>query len=142
MAECNACGASISPNELFCGNCGTQQISNAPELKTVAARHSEPVEVQPETPSVTEPPVTQPPVTQPPVAEPPVAELAAAEPAVAESPSPELSATLEPAPIASESHRGSFTDDVHASSTGTPQRGTGGGHRTSVKQLDPGTILN
>ncbi|HVF22700.1 MAG TPA: protein kinase [Pyrinomonadaceae bacterium] len=132
MAECNACGAHVSPNELFCGNCGTQQLSNSPELRTVAARLSEAVEVQPETP----------PVTEPPVVEPAAADPATAEPAVAESPSPELSATLEPAPISSESIRGSSTGNVHASDTGTPQRGTGGGRRAGVKQLDPGTILN
>jgi hypothetical protein len=127
MAECNACGAPVSPDELFCGNCGTQQIPNSPELKTVAAKLSEAVEVQP-------PP--------PPVAAPPVAELHVTEP-------PELPKTLEdeqipaqePAPISSESLGGSFTDNVQASSTSTPQRGTGG-RRANVKQLDPGTLLN
>jgi serine/threonine-protein kinase len=127
MAECNACGAPVSPDELFCGNCGTQQIPNSPELKTVAAKLSEAVEVQP---------------PSPPVAAPPVAELHVTEP-------PELPKTLEdeqipaqePAPISSESLGGSFTDNVQASSTSTPQRGTGG-RRANVKQLDPGTLLN
>src|SRR5688572_4536700 len=115
MAECNACGARVSPGELFCGTCGTQQIPNSPELKTVAAKFSEGVEVQPEAPP-------QPPAKEAPVAEPPA---------------PELSATLEPAPISSESLGGSFTDDVHAAGTGTPPRGTGG-RRANVQQLDPG----
>lgn len=127
MAECNACGASVSPDELFCGNCGSQQIPNSPELKTVAANLSERVEVQP-------PP--------PPIVNSPVAELHVTEP-------PELSKTLEdesipaqePAPISSESLGGSFTDNVQASSTSTPQRGTGG-RRANVQQLDPATILN
>src|SRR5688572_28819697 len=127
MAECNACGARVSPGELFCGNCGTQQISNSPELKTVAANLSEAVEVQPETPPVTEPPIDETPVDETPVDETPVARPAVAEPPAAETPAPELSATLEPAPISSESLGGSFTDSVHAASTGTPQRGTGGG---------------
>ena len=112
MAECNACGARVSPDELFCGNCGTQQISNSPELKTVAANLSEAVEVQPPPPPVAKPPAADPHVTE----------------------QPELSETLEdaeipapePAPISSESLGGSFTDNVQASGTGTPQRGTGG----------------
>jgi hypothetical protein len=36
MAECSACGASYSPGEHFCGNCGAQLIPNDPELKTMA----------------------------------------------------------------------------------------------------------
>src|SRR5262245_14690933 len=36
MAECNACGARVSPGEHFCGNCGTQLIPTSPELKTLA----------------------------------------------------------------------------------------------------------
>ena len=147
MAECNACGARVSPGELFCGNCGTQQISNSPELKTVAANLSEPVEVQPETPPISEPPVKEVPVEEPPAEEspaeePPVEEPPAEEESVEETPTPELSATLEPAPISSESLGGSFTDNVQDAGTGTPQRSTGGGHRANVKQLDPGTILN
>lgn len=142
MAECNACGARVSPGELFCGNCGTQQISNSPELKTVAANLGEAVEVQPHTPPVEEPPVAEPPVTEPPAREAPAIEPPVPEPPVVEPPPGELSATLEPAPISSESLGGSFTDNVHAPGTGTPSRGTGGGHRNNVKQLDPGTILN
>jgi len=137
MAECNACGARISPGELFCGNCGTQQIPNSPELKTVAANFGEAVEVQPETPPITEPPAADPPVEEPPIEEPPEQESPEQEAAA-----PELSATLEPAPISSESLGGSFTDSVHvAEGTGAPHRSTGG-RRAAVKQLDPGTILN
>ena len=152
MAECNACGAHVSPGELFCGNCGTQQLSNSPELKTVAANLSEAVELPPEAPPIIEPPVTEPPVAEPPVPEPPAEEPPAeeppareppaSEPSVAQTPGTELSATLEPTPISSESLGGSFTDSVQPAGTGTPQRGTGGGHRNNVKQLEPGTILN
>src|SRR5688572_2505655 len=45
MAECIACGASVSPGEHFCGSCGTQQIPSSSEFKTVAASLSEGVEV-------------------------------------------------------------------------------------------------
>ena len=137
MADCNACGASVSPDELFCGNCGAQQIPNSPELKTVAANLGEAVEVQPETP---------------PVSDAPLADAPASEPLITDPPVDELSATLEdaqvsapvPPPISSDSLGGSFTDNVHISETGTgtPQRGTGGGRRAAVKQLDPNTILN
>ncbi|HSK65173.1 MAG TPA: protein kinase [Pyrinomonadaceae bacterium] len=112
MAQCNACGARISPGELFCGNCGTQLVPNSPELKTVAANLSDEVEVQPHVESL------------------PSDELHVTD-----------SGTAESAPISSNSLGGSFTDNVHMSETSAAPRGTGG-HRPAVKQLDPGTILN
>jgi tRNA A-37 threonylcarbamoyl transferase component Bud32 len=96
MAQCNACGARVSPGELFCGNCGTQLVPNSPELKTVAVSLSDELEVQPDT-------------------------LPPAEPQVDEE-----SSTVEPAPISSNSLGGSFTDNVHMSETAAAPRGTGG----------------
>ena len=136
MAECNACGARVSPDELFCGNCGTQQIPNSPELKTVAANFSEPLEVQPETPPVADAPAAEA-VEDQPIGDQPIEDQSVDSSAAAA----ELSATLEPTPISSASLGGSFTDNVEPAGTGTPQRGTGG-RRATVKQLDPSTILN
>ncbi|HSD45480.1 MAG TPA: protein kinase [Pyrinomonadaceae bacterium] len=136
MAECNACGARVSPGELFCGNCGTQQLSNSPELKTVAANFSEPLEVQPDTPPVADAPAAEA-VEDQPIGDQPGEDQSVDSSAAAA----ELSATLEPTPISSASLGGSFTDNVEPADTGTPQRGTGG-RRATVKQLDPSTILN
>ena len=112
MSECIACGASVSPGEHFCGNCGTQQLPPNAELKTVAANFSGEFEVQPETPSASEPPISE----------------AAA-------------VTGEPAPISSNSLGGSFTDNVDIAETTATPRGTGG-KRPAVKQLESNTILN
>src|SRR5215213_8357848 len=37
MSECQSCGAHVSPDEHFCGNCGARLPSSSGELKTVAA---------------------------------------------------------------------------------------------------------
>src|SRR5829696_430893 len=37
MTECSSCGARVSPDEHFCGNCGAQLVPSSAELKTVAA---------------------------------------------------------------------------------------------------------
>ena len=37
MAECSACGTRYSPGEHFCGNCGSQLMPSASELKTLSA---------------------------------------------------------------------------------------------------------
>src|SRR5215204_6212139 len=47
MAECNVCGARVSPGEHFCGNCGTQLTPSATELETLSATLGDEVEVQP-----------------------------------------------------------------------------------------------
>ena len=125
MAECNACGARVSPGEHFCGNCGTQQIPNSPELKTVAANLGEHGEVQFAPPPQPSAESSSAPEPSAPLAEPPVSE-AAVEP--------------ESTPISSASLGGSYTDNVQPE-TGSPARGTGG-KRSTVKQLDSNTILN
>jgi len=45
-------------------------------------------------------------------------------------------------PISSDSLGGSFTDNVEAPGTSSPQKGTTGGHRPTVKQLASNTVLN
>jgi hypothetical protein len=96
MAECNACGARVSPAEHFCGNCGTQQLPIDSELRTIAADLSgEDLGVHADIETTTPP--------------------EASEPAV----------TAEPKPISSASLGGSYTDNVILETTATP-RGTGG----------------
>ena len=113
MAECIACGADVSREEHFCGNCGTQQLPIDSELKTIAADLSEDLGVHPH-----------------------VATDVAAPPEVSEA-----VVTGEPKPISSNSLGGSFTDNVGINETNAAPRGTGG-KRPTVKQLESNTILN
>src|SRR5215212_745131 len=124
MAECNVCGARVSPGEHFCGNCGTQLAPSATELRTLAATLGDEVAVQPEV-------------------------EAAAAPAEAHEPSGDLETAVVDsqstgealAPISSSSLGGSFTDSIPGA-TSTPKHGTTGGHRPTVKQLAANTVLN
>lgn len=150
MAECNACGARVSPGEHFCGNCGTQLIPSSADLRAMSATLGDEVEVRPaeaaamaetlepavddqEALSTLEQPVYQPPVEATP--EPPAAEP--------ESAANQVVTGEASAPIASSS-AGGFTDNVRAGGTGSAARreGTTGGHRPAVKQLAANTVLN
>src|ERR1041385_4628895 len=122
MAECNVCGARISPGEHFCGNCGTQLAPSAMELNTLSATLGDEVEVQ-----TLE-------AAAPAEAHEPSGSL---ETAVVDSPDTEESAT----PISSASLGGTFTDSIPGK-TATPKESTTGGHRPAVKQLTPNTVLN
>src|ERR1044072_4646484 len=112
MAECIACGERISPDEHFCGNCGTQQLPINAELRTIAADLSEDLRVQADIPAQ-----------------------------VAARPGSEPIATGDPKPNSSASLGGSYTDTVYQGETSAPPRGTGG-KRPAVKQLETNTILN
>src|SRR3569832_957627 len=46
MSECHSCGASVSPGEHFCGNCGMQVKPSSVELKTVAPNPGDEEKVQ------------------------------------------------------------------------------------------------
>jgi serine/threonine protein kinase, bacterial len=128
MPECSACGAHVSPDEHFCGNCGTQQNPISPELKTVAASLGEQGDLHRTDASDPAPASFAPPTPE-------ITETSAA---VVE-PEPEVA---EPKPISSESLGGVFTDSVRVPEpTGSPGRGTGG-HRPAVKQLAANTVLN
>src|SRR5215213_920245 len=128
MAECNVCGARVSPGEHFCGNCGTQVAPSETELETLSATPGDEVDVQP-------------------VAEQPIA--AAVAPAEAHGPSVNLKTTVvepestaaAPTPVPANSPGTASTDNVKGA-TSTPKEGTTGGHRPTVKQLTPNTVLN
>src|SRR6185295_18496452 len=130
MTECNACGARISPDEHFCGNCGSQLVPSSAELKTVSANIGDDGEVRPEWAETLEP------------------EAADETPITAEQPVSEILETTvvapeESTPISSNSLGGSFTDNVQApGATAAPKReSTTGGHRPTVKQLAQNTVL-
>ena len=132
-----------------------QLVPTSPELKTMAATlgdqdevHStksgafaetlEP-EVTDETPITAEQPVYEPPID---VAAPAAVANEPPSSSIAENPLVEDVDTGE-RPISSDSLGGSFTDNVRApGSTGTPRESTTGGHRPTVKQLAPNTVLN
>jgi len=132
MTECNACGARVSSDEHFCGNCGTQLVPSSPELRTVSANIGDDGELHPEWAETLEPePAEETPIT----AEQPVSEILETTVVTPEDSSPSIS---------SNSLGGSFTDNVQAPvGTGAPKReSTTGGHRPTVKQLPQNTVLN
>ena len=138
MTECNACGARVSPDEHFCGNCGAQLLPDSPELKTVSAGIGDNGEVSPEWAETLEPEASEESAVV--AAEQPAAEQGIS--AILETSMVEAPVTEE-RPISSNSLGGSFTDNVQApSATSTPKEGTTGGHRPTVKQLPAGTVLN
>src|SRR5215203_2367431 len=152
MTECNACGARVSPDEHFCGNCGAPLTPSSAELKTVAASLGDDDDVHAdegkEWAQTLEPEV---PEELPTTLEQPVYEAgSAAAVAEAREPSGSLETTVvtpdfeESSPsISSNSLGGSFTDNMQAPGTATPKReGTTGGHRPGVKQLAANTVLN
>ncbi len=131
MTECNACGARVSPDEHFCGNCGSQLVPSSAELRTVSANIGDDGELRPEWAETLEPePADETPIT----AEQPVSEILETT----------VVAPEESAPISSNSLGGSFTDNVQApGATAAPKReSTTGGHRPTVKQLAQNTVLN
>lgn len=143
MSECHSCGARVSPDEHFCGNCGMQIKPSSAEFKTINADSGDEENVSPradrewantlddETPVIRD-------------------QVEAAPPAEAPEPSGSLETTFvapetdEPStPISSNSLGGSFTDNVAArGKTSTPTEGTTGGKRPTVKQLATATVLN
>lgn len=131
MAECKECGANIALHEHFCGNCGAQQPPTSAELKTVAA-----ISIG-DAPELTSPPIPSAPADFPET--PPFSSDSLGDtPPISSNP---LSDTP---PISSSSQGDSATDDVQvvAPTGATHHRGTTGGHQPSVKQLEPGTVLN
>ena len=165
MAECRECGAIVATSENFCGNCGTQNPPASAELKTVAATldqlaitqsEDEPIVVEQATeePLIEEPPIVEraseavadvaPIEEKTKIVEAPVEPVVAVEPPEAVAPVVALSTAEEPSsPISSNSLGGSSTDDVGVNSTSAhPKRGTTGGRQPSVKQQEPGTVLN
>src|SRR5438552_10467512 len=126
MADCSECGAAIAPGTSFCGNCGTHHPAVSEEPKNVSGAVGS--EAPPEAAAV-------------------VSIEATAKPA--ESPDEKPEAKPDPArtnvsdQISPHSPGGLETDDVRVlSTTATKHKGTTGGPLPSVKQLDPGTVLN
>ncbi|HKZ81380.1 MAG TPA: protein kinase [Pyrinomonadaceae bacterium] len=64
MVECRECGANVAPDELFCGNCGSEQLSAAAQKEEPAGEGQE-VLVNPETRETSDSAAVQPPLREP-----------------------------------------------------------------------------
>ena len=152
MAECSACGARYSPGEHYCGNCGSQLMPGASELKTLSATLGDDPGAQPLTSAQLATTLEDAETRETPIDdnEPAAFEEGAdaKSDAFRESPSVESAAIMveepaEPRPISSESLGGSYTDNISVQGTGAPaHRGTTGGHQPKVNQLPAETVLN
>jgi len=150
MSECSLCGAHVSPGEHFCGNCGAQLAPASTELRTVSAtlgdQNDLPAREGREWATTLDPEESP---IKPDASIHETSSSDAAAPAEAHEPSGSLETTyvapesVEPLPpISSDSLGGSFTDNVEAPGTSSPEKGTTGGHRPAVKQLAANTVLN
>src|SRR5690349_15876212 len=137
MSECSSCGAHVSPGEHFCGNCGAQVTPSSAEMRTVSANIDDEQDVSPhegrEWATTLDPNDETPVIPQDSIHETSSSDGAAA--AEAREPSGSLETTyVDPdsvessTPISSASLGGSYTDNVEAPGTSTPEKGTTGGH--------------
>jgi eukaryotic-like serine/threonine-protein kinase len=149
MAECIECGGKVATGEHFCGNCGTQQpvfTINPDDMSATLDTESpdaEPLSAAAVAPAP-EPEITgKAPETS-------VVDVEDLSPYAqtdesmvpVESPEPVVVEEVRP-PLSSSSLGGSSTGDVKPVGTSAaPHKGTTGGHRPAIKQLDSGTVLN
>lgn len=149
MPECPECGSKVGADEQYCGNCGSPQPAASSALKTVSTTLEEAPEAK-LSKAIFHDVVTPVDVTL--VAtdfpeesqEPEETQEPSQEPEETQEPSQEAEEDLESSqPISSESLGGSFTDSVRvAGNTVTHHKGTTGGRKPGVKQLESGTVLN
>ncbi len=143
MAECVGCGANLAVGERYCGSCGTKNLAFSEEA--ILAEQAFESSSQPHPEAVIEP--------EP---EPAVAGASVKtgkqtgelndEPRLEVTPAKEEVAAPPPVefqPISSDSLGGSATDNVPSAGTSNVgHKGTTGGHKPAIKQLDPGSVLN
>lgn len=144
MAECIECGGKVATGEHFCGNCGTQQPVFKVEADLSATLDTESPDPEPTPPVTVEPevPARAPETTM--VDSTDLAAFAETDESMVEVEPAKPAVVEEPlTPISSSSLGGSSTGDVKPPATNAaPHRGTTGGHRPHVKQLESGTVLN
>jgi hypothetical protein len=124
MAECRECGTQTVPGEAFCSNCGTKN----PVAPTGSEETTLDIDAE-EDGAVADP---EPPTSPQPTNE-GVLEAAASEPSVDTGGSDFVS---------SASLGGISTGDVPDPVKHTIKKGNTGGRQPTVKQLDPGSVLN
>ena len=123
MAECIECGKPVVTGEPFCSNCGTKH--------PVASNESNEVKESQESRDFSGD------------------SAGAAATRSAASPAPESSDTAKPSAESSEGSKvsgdlsgGSSTGEFPVQAKHTVKKGNTGGHQPTVKQLDPGSVLN
>jgi serine/threonine protein kinase len=135
MAECTECGATVGPAEHFCGNCGAQQSTTSAELRDVSS-----------TGVAAEVSLQEPPAGVEDVGKDRSESLHRAPEALSfESEQPEQqsdSAEFAGGMISDSSLGGSATGGLEVPSTNATRKGTTGGRQPTIKQLDPGILLN
>ena len=147
MSECTSCGAHVSPDEHFCGNCGAQITPRSVEMQTVSATPGDEEDLLPrggrEWATTLEPNDETPIIPEDSIHETASSDGAAV--AEAREPSGSLETTyVDPdsvestAPISSASFGGSYTDSVEAPGTSTPEKATTGRkNRTPIFPYTP-----
>jgi serine/threonine-protein kinase len=142
MAECIECGATVAVGESFCGGCGTQQPAVAASASALLGQASD--DLTPTQGEVTQEEAVE--VNESaPEADRHTGQLS--DEAGGARKQPVEAATVrrstDPTTISSDLLGGSSTDDVKSQKTSSvPHKGTTGGHQPTIKQLDPGTVLN
>ena len=121
MAECLECGRPVVPGETFCSNCGTQNPAVRPPLRRNRLKLRRDDEAEGPAIGALRPPFLLHRLTPP------------APLKTKAKPQPELG---------SESLGGASTGEVQVQVKHTVKKGTTGGHQPTIKQLDPGSVLN
>jgi hypothetical protein len=119
MAECLECGTVTVPGEAFCSNCGTKNPVAAKESPAPAGDKADSSESGSAAKAISPEP---------------------AEPGAQES--ADESAGNEDHFVSSKSLGGSPTGELPVQVKHTIKKGNTGGHQATVKQLDPGSVLN
>ena len=123
MAECIECGKPVVTGEPFCSNCGTKHPLASNELNEVK-KSQESQDFSRESNGA-------------------AAAVSAASPATESPDLPEPAAEPSEGSIISEdSSGGSSTGELPVQVKHTIKKGNTGGHQATVKQLDPGNVLN
>jgi hypothetical protein len=127
MAKCLECGTTTVPGEAFCSNCGTKNPLTANESTAPDGKGSDRADGTNDT------------------GESSSAAAAAMSPEQAKEPVSEPakeSESSEANPVSSDSLGGSSTGEIPIQVKHTIKKGNTGGHQPTIKQLDPGSVLN
>ena len=123
MAKCLQCGTATVPGEAFCSNCGTKNPVTSEQSSAPAAPGNDSAVDKESSGAATSSEKAEQPVSEP----------------VDESASDSSS---EDDLVSSDSIGGSATGEVPVQVKHTIKKGQTGGHQPTVKQLDPGSVLN
>ena len=127
MAKCLECGTTTVLGEAFCSNCGTKNPVPATESPAPGSSASDAADDNQESSGAAA-------AMSPEQAEQPVSEAASA--------AANESASSEDDLVSSDSLGGSTTGEVPIQVKHTIKKGNTGGHQPTIKQLDPGSVLN